>query len=104
MELEIKNLQKHMGGLVKTILDLKMRVEAVEKRDVDSGKDDLESILERQKVNTKAIAENKEAILKIDKEIEALSRPKQNNVQKDSMVSRNIEEDLNKDDTELSKR
>ena len=104
MELEIKNLQKHMGGLVKTILDLKMRVEAVEKRDVDSGKDDLESILERQKVNTKAIAENKEAILKIDKEIEALSRPKQNNVQKNSVVSRNTDEDLNKDATEVPKR
>ena len=32
MELEIKNLQKHMGGLVKTILDLKIRLESLERK------------------------------------------------------------------------
>ena len=47
MELEIKNLQKHMGGLVKTILDLKIRLESLEKKDDENGKDDIESILER---------------------------------------------------------
>ena len=32
MEEEIKKLQKHMGGLVRTILDLKSKVEALEKK------------------------------------------------------------------------
>ena len=63
-----------MGGLVRTILDLKIRVESMEKKDEENGKDDLESILKRQQMNTKAIAENKDAILKIDEEIHALSR------------------------------
>ena len=104
MEVEIKNLQKHMGGLVKTILDLKIRVESMEKKDVDNGKDDLESILERQQLNTKAIAENKEAILKIDMEIKALSRPKQTHFQRESFVSSKADEDLDKDAPEVSKR
>ena len=104
MELEIKNLQKHMGGLVRTILDLKIRVESMEKKDDENGKDDLESILKRQQMNTKAIAENKDAILKIDEEIHALSRPKQNKVQKDRLVSRNDDKDMNKDAPEVHTR
>ena len=44
---DAKNLQKHMGGLVKTSLDLKIRLESLEKKDDENGKDDIESILER---------------------------------------------------------
>ena len=32
MEEELKSMQKHMGGLVRTIVDLKSRLELVEKQ------------------------------------------------------------------------
>jgi hypothetical protein len=42
MELEIKTLQKHMGGLVKTVLDLKSKVEALEKKPGENLLDEVE--------------------------------------------------------------
>ena len=66
MEQEIKSLQKHMAGLVRTILDLKSEVEALKKKDEDIKKDDMESLLERQKTVDKAIAANSAPIIKID--------------------------------------
>ena len=51
MEDEIKTLQKHMGGLVKTILELKKTVEVLERR-VEAG----------EKAETKQNAEIKETI------------------------------------------
>ena len=81
MELEIKNLQKHMGGLVKTILDLKSKVEALEKKDEKNQEGGIQDIFERQKDIEKAIAANTDAILKIDKEILNLSQPKRNDLE-----------------------
>ena len=76
MEEEIKNLQKHMGGLVKTIIDLKHRVETLEKGANENHKKEIEYISENQNVIDKAIAANKNAIQNIDKEIHTLSQSK----------------------------
>ena len=38
MEQEIKSLKKHMGGLVRTILDLKSEVEVLKKKDEETKK------------------------------------------------------------------
>ena len=46
MEEEIKKLQKHMGGLVRTILDLKSKVEALEKKAENNQHNKLENIVE----------------------------------------------------------
>ena len=73
MEQEIKSLQKHMGGLVRTILDLKSEVEVLKKRDEDTQKDDMESLMERQKT----------VIKKIDKEILDISETNKHWVHKD---------------------
>ena len=67
-----------MGGLVKTVLDLKSKVEALEKKPGEYLLDEVEKILGRQRINDKAIAANNDTILKIDKEIHALSKTKQN--------------------------
>ena len=58
MEQEIKSLQKNMDGLIGTILDLKSEVEVLKNGAGDSKKDDLESLIERQKIVDKAIAAN----------------------------------------------
>lgn len=98
MELEIKTLQKHMGGLVKTVLDLKSKVEALEKKPGEYLLDEVEKILERQRINDKAIAANNDAILKIDKEMHALSKTKQN----DDIENESGDKDLIKDATKNS--
>ena len=50
MEEEVKTLKKHMAGLVKTILDLKSKNDALERKADENGKDDIEIILEKQRV------------------------------------------------------
>ena len=69
MEKEFKIMQKHMGGLVKTVLDLKSKVEELEKKIAEKDKDEIEDIREKQRIIDKAIAANSVAISKIDKEI-----------------------------------
>ena len=39
MQAEIKSLQKHLGDLVKTVLDLKSKVECLENKDNDHKND-----------------------------------------------------------------
>ena len=87
MEQEIKSLQKHMAGLVRTILDLKSEVEALKKKDEDTKKDDMESLMERQKTVDKAIADNAAAIQKIDREILDLSETSKHRENKDPIES-----------------
>ena len=47
MEEEIKKLQKHMGGLVRTILDLNFKVDALESKNENN---ELENIIEKQAI------------------------------------------------------
>ena len=61
-----------MGGLVKTILDLKAKVETLEKKGEGNQMDEIEKINEKQRINDEAIAANTDAISKIDKELRAL--------------------------------
>ena len=61
MEEEVKALQKHMGGLVKTIIDLKSRVDILEKRQEKNGDKDIDDIVDKQIVLDKAMAANNEA-------------------------------------------
>ena len=71
---ELKSLQKHMAGLVKTFLGFKSKVEALERK-VDEN--DIERIIEKQKELDKAIAKNNAALLKIEKEMVAFDTKKQ---------------------------
>ena len=73
MEEEIKSLQKHMAGLVRTILDLKSKVESLEERVEGNKTDDLEELIQKQKRVDEAIGANSAAIMKIDEEIKVLS-------------------------------
>ena len=41
----MKSMQKHMAGLVRTIIDLKARLESVEKKVENNQKDGLENKL-----------------------------------------------------------
>ena len=84
--------------MVKTVLDLKSKVEALEKKPGEYLLDEVEKILERQRINDKAIAANNDAILKIDKEMHALSKTKQN----DDIENESGDKDLIKDATKNS--
>ena len=74
MEEELKSMQKHMGGLVRTIVDLKSRFESVEKQLEEAKKDDFQILVEKQRAVDEAIAANLAAISEIDKEIKVLSK------------------------------
>ena len=69
MEEEIKALQKHMGRLVKTIIDLKSKVDILEKRQEKNSDRDIYDIMEKKIVLDKVMAANNEAIKKIEKEL-----------------------------------
>ena len=85
IEEEIKNLKKHMAGLVRTVLDLKAKVESLERKDEKNGDDELIAIIEKQEVLDKAIAANSDAIGKIDKEIKNAENSNQSKVPKDML-------------------
>ena len=76
-----------MAGLVRTVLDLKSEVESMKKIFEVNHKDDVEKLIEKQKIVDEEIAANKAAISKIDKEILVLSEvdqsPKQNDTIED---------------------
>ena len=63
-----------MGGLVKTMIDLKHRGETLEKGANENHKKEIENILEKQNMIDKAIAANKNVIQNIDKEIHSKSK------------------------------
>ena len=84
MEEEIKTLKRHVGGLVKNLLNLQSKVETMEKKLEDKFTKDVETILEKQKILDKAIVDNSAAITKIDNEILHSSNVKQNEIVKDT--------------------
>ena len=73
MEEEMKSMQKHMAGLVRTIIDLKLRAESLEQNLQENQKDDVGELIEKQKRVDEAIAANTEAIVNIYQEIKILS-------------------------------
>lgn len=77
MEEEIKQLQKQMGGLVKTIVDLKSKVDKLEKKLEKDSDNDIESIVQKQNLLDKAIAANNDAIKKVEMEIVNFSKDKE---------------------------
>ena len=95
MEVEIKALQKHMGGLVRTILDLKKKVETLENQVPKDQKDDIDKILEKQKKVEVAIAKNEEAILNIDKEMVKLVKKEQAVKQNDTTANKTSDKVVN---------
>ena len=74
---ELKSLQKHMAGLVRTVLDLKSEVQSMKKIIEVNQKDEVEKLIEKQKIVDEAIYANSAAISKIDKEILVLSKGEQ---------------------------
>jgi hypothetical protein len=60
MEEEIKTLQRHVGGLVESMLNLQSKVEAMEKKLEDKVIDEVNNaILVKQRGLDRAIATNK---------------------------------------------
>ena len=82
MEEELKTLRKHLGGLVKTMLYMKSKIQALEKKVEENQEEEIRNILRKQYDIDKAIAANVEAITKIDKEIINFSQKKQNDATK----------------------
>ena len=67
-------LQKHFGGIVKMVKDLKITVESIEKKISLKENEEIREILETQRVIDEVIVANSDAIKRIDKEIEKLSK------------------------------
>ena len=92
MEEEIKTLQRHVGGLVKNLLNLLSKVETMEKKLEEKYTNDVKTILDKQKILDKAIADNSAAITKIDKEILNSSKVKQKEIKKDTAKDKTSDE------------
>ena len=84
MEEEIKTLQGHMAGSVKTILQLKSKVDLLEKGVEDIGNEGVMEILKKQKAIETAIEASSAAISKIDKEILDFRKVRQNTTERAS--------------------
>ena len=77
-----------MAGLVRTVLDLRAKVETFERKYEKNGNDELKAIIEKQEVLDKAIAANSDAIGKIDEEIKEAEKSKQNKVPRDMLQNK----------------
>ena len=86
VEEEMKIMLKPMGGSVRTILDLKAKVEVLENKLVGDKYDELGDVLEKQKHLDNAIAANSIAIERIDDEMK-----KYDNIGKDILGKHNDE-------------
>jgi hypothetical protein len=77
IEDQVKTLQRQFGGLVKLAKDLKTSVEALEKKTVPNKKDEVKLIMETQRIVGEIIVANSDAIKRINKEIEELTKNNQ---------------------------
>ena len=99
---QVKTLQRHMGLFCKAFRDMTERVKALEEnakvddrkeiKDDVNKKDEIESILEKQKLIDKAIAANTDAICKIDEEL--LDMRKRKEFDKDKVAQRKEENEV----------
>ena len=80
LEEQVALLQKHFGGIVKMVKDLKISVEALEQKGIPQENEEIREILETQRVIEEVIVANSDAIRRIDKEIEKLSKKETENV------------------------
>ena len=67
----MKVLQKHMGGIVQMLKDLKVRVGVLENKSKDKEIEEIKEILEAQAVIDEILVANSDAIKRIDKEIKS---------------------------------
>ena len=101
---QVKTLQRHMGLFGKAFKDMTERVKALEEnakvedrkeiKDDGNKKDEIESILEKQKLIDKAIAANTDAICMIDEEL--LDMGKQTKFYKDKVAQRKEDNEIKK--------
>ena len=99
---QVKALQRHMGLFGNAFKDMTERVKALEEnakvddrkeiKDDVNKKDESESILEKQKLNDKAIAANTDAICKMDEEL--LDMGKWKKFDKDKFAQRKEENEV----------
>ena len=71
VEEEIKSMEKHTAGLVRTILDLKSRVEFLEKKGEEN-----KNLGERKQVIEESISANSDAVKRLEKEITSIIKDK----------------------------
>ena len=84
MEEEMKELQKHFGGIIKLVKGLKANVETLERKISEKENEDIKEILDSQAAIDKILVANSEAIKRIDTEIQRLVAAKdRNDVNKD---------------------
>ena len=69
LELQIKGLEKNMGTIVKALKDLKASFTALEEKVNKSQNEEIQHLVESQKMLEKVIVENSNAIKRIDDEI-----------------------------------
>ena len=73
VEGEVQVLQKHMGGIVQMLKELKSTVEVLGKKNTKEECDEIQEILDAQKVIDEVIVANADAIKRINKEIKELT-------------------------------
>ena len=67
-------MQKHFGGIVRTVKDLKCSVDALEKKVEGSQHTEINDIINTQKVIDEVISANADAIKRIDEEFVRITK------------------------------
>ena len=74
MEEQIKTLQRHFGGIISTVKDLKATVDALKKRSEQGKSGEVQEIVETQRVIDELVVANSDSIKQIKSEIIQLKR------------------------------
>ena len=74
LEEQVRTLQRGMAGIVKMFKDLKITVEVIEKKVLPVENDEIQKILDTQKVIEEIMGANADAIKRIDRELRDLSK------------------------------
>ena len=74
IEEEVKKLQRHVGGMAKMFKDLKHSVEVLEKKASANENNEIKQIMDAQTVIDEILVANSDAINRINKEINELSK------------------------------
>ena len=74
IEEEVKKLQRHVGGMAKMFKDLKHSVEVLEKKASANKNNEIKQIMDAQTVIDEILVANSDAINRINKEINELSK------------------------------
>jgi hypothetical protein len=93
LEQQVKALQRQMGGIAKLVKELKTTVENMQKENKVSENDEIQEIIDTQKVIDEIIVANSDCIRRIEKEIKAITVEKGDTKVLHDVLEKEVEKD-----------